>query len=553
MVTASALSLALAPNLAGALALGDIRAWSALGEPFAGRIELLDVAPDELDTLEVRLASQAEFDQASTPRPHFLTGLKFEPRISPEGRAMIRVTSRRPVREPFLDFLIEIAWPQGRLVGAYTVLLDPPATRGTPSPEAATPETMSGIDERIEALRGRIRKLETQLADIQRLLALDQERIAAAPGTEATPVSPAARPGSEVIARTAVAEQTPVFGHWFRESLPRFAPAWVPALALPFLLLGWLFRRRRGHRGKTASLGEPVLRTPGIAAAGLAAGADSAGPVAAPIAQISAPIPASTDGFGDPDQEDAAEGDTRGGLETDRPVPWRPAVEPSGIGKSQFSASDSQVEKPTDGLLRHPHREREETDLVSEADIYIAYGRYREAETLLEQALAESPQRPDIKYRLIEVHYGTRNRERMETLMDQLQETGADRMEPEQWQRCKAMLEALEDRDPREVPPTAASGREEGLAPVETGFTERREAVFSPLIPPDPAPEPESAADAWASGITGAPDALRATRPRTDLLENPPQGSPEDPDTPSDDGMIIPWPKEATTKGSQYR
>lgn len=88
-LAASALLLALAPGLTGALVLGELHSRSALGEPFTGRIELPDITPDELSALGVRLASQAEFDRADTVRPRFLTELEFEPRTSPEGRAII--------------------------------------------------------------------------------------------------------------------------------------------------------------------------------------------------------------------------------------------------------------------------------------------------------------------------------------------------------------------------------------------------------------------------------------------------------------------------------
>ena len=38
------------------------------------------------------------------------------------------MTSEFPIREPFLNFLIEVNWPKGRLLREYTVLLDPPTT-----------------------------------------------------------------------------------------------------------------------------------------------------------------------------------------------------------------------------------------------------------------------------------------------------------------------------------------------------------------------------------------------------------------------------------------
>ena len=128
----SALSLALLPALAGALGLGGIRGESALNEPFLGRIELNGVAPEELDGVKVFLAPEAEFTKAGSPRSDFLTGLIFVPEVSPEGKVQVRVTSTKPIREPYLDFLVEVTWPKGRLVKGYTVLLDPPTTLHRP-------------------------------------------------------------------------------------------------------------------------------------------------------------------------------------------------------------------------------------------------------------------------------------------------------------------------------------------------------------------------------------------------------------------------------------
>lgn len=47
-------------------------------------------------------------------------------RAEPNGQSIVKVTSFRPINEPFLDFLVELNWPAGRLVREYTFLLDPP-------------------------------------------------------------------------------------------------------------------------------------------------------------------------------------------------------------------------------------------------------------------------------------------------------------------------------------------------------------------------------------------------------------------------------------------
>jgi pilus assembly protein FimV len=111
-----------------ALGLGDINTRSALNQNLNAEVELLSVDPAELDGLRVRLASPEAFQRAGVERPFFLSGLKFTPMLREDGKAVIRVHSDQPIREPFLNFLLELNWPQGRLVREYTVLLDPPAT-----------------------------------------------------------------------------------------------------------------------------------------------------------------------------------------------------------------------------------------------------------------------------------------------------------------------------------------------------------------------------------------------------------------------------------------
>ena len=111
-----------------ALGLGELSSKSNLNQNFQGEIALLSVKPDELDTVRVKLADQAAFARAGVDRPFYLSLLKFEPLITERGKPVIGVTSEFPIREPFLNFLVEVNWPNGRLLREYTVLLDPPTT-----------------------------------------------------------------------------------------------------------------------------------------------------------------------------------------------------------------------------------------------------------------------------------------------------------------------------------------------------------------------------------------------------------------------------------------
>ncbi len=140
---ALALTLVLAPGLSQALGLGGIKSDAVLNEPFVGLIELNGVTPEELDGVKVTLASEDEFTKVGSLRSHFLTRLTFVPEVSSTGLPQIRVTSPEPIREPYLDFLIEVTWPQGRLIKAYTVLLDPPLAQRRPVPAVSPPRVQA--------------------------------------------------------------------------------------------------------------------------------------------------------------------------------------------------------------------------------------------------------------------------------------------------------------------------------------------------------------------------------------------------------------------------
>lgn len=55
------------------------------------------------------------------------------------------------------------------------------------------------------------------------------------------------------------------------------------------------------------------------------------------------------------------------------------------------------------------HSEVSEVDPLSEADVYIAYGRYQQAEELIKDALRAEPGRHDLRLKLLEVYHATKN------------------------------------------------------------------------------------------------------------------------------------------------
>lgn len=126
LVLAIAAASALTSEAAYAVGLGAVTLKSALNQPLVAEIELLDaksLSPGEVVPV---LASAEDFNRAGVDRPYFLADLKFTPVLRPDGKSVIQVSSSKPVREPYLNFLVEVIWPSGRLLREYTLLLDPP-------------------------------------------------------------------------------------------------------------------------------------------------------------------------------------------------------------------------------------------------------------------------------------------------------------------------------------------------------------------------------------------------------------------------------------------
>lgn len=129
------------PLMAHAAGLGKLSVTSALGQPLAAEIELFAADKAELDSLSASLASDQAFRDARVEFAPVLSYLRFTVAKKPDGKAVLKVSSSRPVNDPFIDMLVELNWASGRLVREYTMLLDPPGMGGvqTVAPMAVAP------------------------------------------------------------------------------------------------------------------------------------------------------------------------------------------------------------------------------------------------------------------------------------------------------------------------------------------------------------------------------------------------------------------------------
>jgi pilus assembly protein FimV len=347
--------------LAPALGLGDITLHSALNQPLNAEIALVDPGDLAEGELSVSLATAEEFARAGVERVFFLNDLRFTAVLRGD-RSVIRVVSSKPVNEPFLNFLVQVNQPNGRLLREFTLLIDPPGSPGIvpassvkPAPAisqqptavapaktpAATPaskvpaaidpasellaasvlenqqlkQTIDQLNARLQAQDEQIASQRKQVSDLQTELA-EAKKPLPAPAIPAAPVP---------VPVTPVDETNSGWALWLIVGL----------LVLGSLLLAGLFvlRQRR-------------------------------------VQPVSEPAP--------------------------RHEPVVSRVAPEAAQKSPIELSTTQV-TPASRETVHG------AEVLEGVGIYLTYGRFAEAVGLLREALLKEPQRSDLNLKLLEV------------------------------------------------------------------------------------------------------------------------------------------------------
>ncbi len=137
---ASLLALAIAsfPPGVQAAGLGQINVFSGLGQPLRAEIQVSATA-QELQSLSARIGSPEAFRQANIGYSPAVGSIRVSVDAN-ASRPVIRLSSDRPMNEPFVDLLVELDWATGRLVREYTFLLDP-VDVAAPKPPAARGES----------------------------------------------------------------------------------------------------------------------------------------------------------------------------------------------------------------------------------------------------------------------------------------------------------------------------------------------------------------------------------------------------------------------------
>lgn len=481
---------ALYSGLVPALGLGGITLHSALNQPLEADIELLQMGDLGSADIRVRLASEADFARSGVERLFFLNDLRFTPLLR-GNRHFIRVVSSRPVQEPYLNFVIEVARPNGQLLREYTLLLDPPSSSAyrvtaaplpaparttavrphAPAPTALPPATQG---RRYQVQRGdslwliakRLRAAGSDLSqpalmdglyglNPQAFMDGDRDRLSLGASLLLPDAATATAPAASALPATAAlpaerSAESPAESPTATPAALAAEPAAMPSSAAPGEAAALashelqqrvdqeLAQRAAENRQLQASMLAlqaqlqalqaqmqakdqqlELLRADLARADQLAA---SAPPSASPLLvepAVSAPAPAAetqTLGWHWPAGGlSVLLGGLLGGLWWWRrrhpvPAPRTFAGAPPRVPSSAAlvvapvaAAASLTSSAPAEAALPAPRAPVSAADALEGANIYIAYGRFGEALLVLRQAIAQDPQRTDLRLCLLSV------------------------------------------------------------------------------------------------------------------------------------------------------
>ncbi|MBX2859225.1 MAG: hypothetical protein KTR17_11235 [Cellvibrionaceae bacterium] len=112
-------------NNSFAVGLGELKHSSFLGEPLQAHIELINIST-RLDLNQLR-ARQIQGEEAQSLGVDLVSGW-MPVRVILEQRNngyQISLSTRQPVKEPLVNVLIELTWPNGTIFREYNVMLNP--------------------------------------------------------------------------------------------------------------------------------------------------------------------------------------------------------------------------------------------------------------------------------------------------------------------------------------------------------------------------------------------------------------------------------------------
>ncbi len=107
-----------------AVGLGQYRLLSSHNQPLNAEIQLLSATGYNENEFQVKLASNEEYEKRGIDKSFSLNEIIFKTSKNKNGEIVIKLSTNQSIKEPHLNFLIELNCAKGKLVKEYTFLFD---------------------------------------------------------------------------------------------------------------------------------------------------------------------------------------------------------------------------------------------------------------------------------------------------------------------------------------------------------------------------------------------------------------------------------------------
>lgn len=125
------------PLSANALGFGAIRVQSEIGQPLRAEVELRLGAGESSDELAVRHAGATEYERQGVNYTAVLSSMSVAIQTR-AGKSVAIVTTRAPVNEPMVQFILQTESTQGRMYRSFSLPLSTTAIAGTSAGQSAS-------------------------------------------------------------------------------------------------------------------------------------------------------------------------------------------------------------------------------------------------------------------------------------------------------------------------------------------------------------------------------------------------------------------------------
>lgn len=116
------------PLCGNASAVGDVELYSFLNQKLNAEFKVALNKDENGSSVSVKLAPISKFKDAGIPWSSAISGLKFTTKLGSDNTLTIFLTSNDIIRDPVLDFMVEITLPNGVSYKQMSFIVDPPAT-----------------------------------------------------------------------------------------------------------------------------------------------------------------------------------------------------------------------------------------------------------------------------------------------------------------------------------------------------------------------------------------------------------------------------------------